>query len=187
MNIAVTGGIGCGKSTVCRVFTDFGIPVYSADKMCHNALQTKDVIDELTKNFGVGILNENAQINRTILAETVFDQPEKLAVLTSVLHRIVQCEIERLTAQKETKIIEVPLLYECRLEHMFDCVIAVWSPPDLCAERLKHWPPGQYEKRAKLQLSSDEKLEKADFGIINNNDISTLEQQCVIIKNKLHI
>src|ERR1019366_7111200 len=86
LKIGITGGIGSGKSTVCKMFEALGVPVYYADDRAKYLMQHEHfLIDLIKKNFGEAIY-ENGKLNRSLLAEKVFHDKDKLNLLNSLVH-----------------------------------------------------------------------------------------------------
>lgn len=184
MKIAITGGIGCGKTTVSDFFAQHGFPVFSADKICHQLMTTPQIKSTLLEHFGSTVFIGN-EVDRAALAQIVFDNPQELAFLTRIIHAEFSYELDNIFANNNIVFVEVPLLYEKSMADKFDFVIAVWSSPEVCKSRLTHWADGQYEKRSALQISADEKLEMADFAIINNDGLESLNLQLEILYEQL--
>lgn len=186
MKIAITGGIGCGKTTVSNFFAQHGYPVFSADKICHQLMTTPQIKNRLLEHFGATVFAEN-EVDRAALARIVFDDSQELEFLTNIIHAELNRELETIFANNSVVFVEVPLLYENAMADKFDLVIAVWSSPEVCKSRLTHWAEGQYEKRSALQILADEKLEMADFAIINNDGLESLNLQLEILYNQLDL
>ncbi len=179
--IAVTGGIGCGKSSVVAFFAAHGIPVVSADGICHQLYQEPAWSQRIAREWGAEVMEPDGGINRKRLGDMVFRNPEQL----EKLNRIVQPEIRsRVVRWLETNhplaVVEVPLLFESGWEGDFDAVIAVWSPLAVCRERVRErgWTPEELELRSHRQWTPERKLELADFGIINYGSREMLTRQC---------
>jgi len=128
---AVTGGLSCGKSTVCRILKELGAYVMSADEIVHKLLSPKtDIGQKVVNLIGAEILIDG-QIDRSVIAKKVFNQPHLLQSLENLLHPAVQEEIETESAYVESNqlasvfIAEIPLLFETGGERFFDFTIAV--------------------------------------------------------------
>ncbi len=178
-NIAITGGIGCGKSTVTEFFKQKGFQVFSADKMCHQLLDTAEVSGLIINRFGADVLDKinKTTIDRKKLAAKVFNNDSNLEFLNSLLHDKVRKQIQLICTTPNVKFVEVPLLYETNMAEMFDQVIAVWSEQHICKQRVLHWNNGEFERRSAKQFNPNKKLEQADIGIINNGSIQLLHWQ----------
>lgn len=127
IKIAVTGGIGSGKSTVCKIIKGMGFPVFSCDEIYAELINdghfTKDFINE----FGSGILDEDGNLDRRKLSELVFCDNEKLERLNKITHtKIFEKMFEGAqNCEGEICFFEVPILFECGYEHLFDKIIVV--------------------------------------------------------------
>lgn len=126
IKIAVTGGIGSGKSTVCRIIAENGFPVFSCDEEYKNLLSGGSLPKKLAENFGMEILNADGSVNRKILSEKVFGDQEKLQLLNNITHpQIFSSLFEKSEKVEGTAFFEVPLLFEGKYQNLFDGVIVV--------------------------------------------------------------
>jgi len=181
---AVTGGLSCGKSTVCRILKELGAYVMSADEIVHKLLSPKtDIGQKVVNLIGAEILIDG-QIDRSVIAKKVFNQPHLLQSLENLLHPAVQEEIETESAYVESNqlasvfIAEIPLLFETGGERFFDFTIAVVADVKQCQERFikaTHKSIAEFEKRSARQLSMEEKAQKATYTIVNNNSLADLK------------
>lgn len=192
--IAITGGLACGKTAVCRILRKLGATVVSADDIVHQLLSPdtpigKKVIDLI----GTEII-ENNTINRSKLAKRVFNQPELLKSLEEILHPAVKEEIEKqyLEAQNQGDaalfVAEIPLLFESRTHFPFDAVVAVIADADTCQERFKQksgQDTDEWIRRMQEQIDPAEKAARADFVIINNGSLEETEEQVKILYQQL--
>ena len=180
MNIAITGGIGCGKSTVGKCFKKLGAAVYNADEICHEAIEYSHIKEQLSARWGNKILNSDSSVNRREVAKIVFNNESELDFLTGIIYnelfKILDEKI--LDSAMQWKFFEIPLLYEENLAYRFDRVISVWAPHELVLRRTANWPDGELERRSARQWAPERKLECADFGIVNAGGIDELELQC---------
>lgn len=181
LKIGITGGIGSGKSTVCRVFELLGIPVYSADDEAKKILDANPTVKEqLLLLFGMGILDERKLIDRKKLAALVFDNKEKLQQLNNIVHPAVGLHFEKwLDANSNAPYIikEAAILFESGAYKAVDKVITVTAPVELKIERVMQRDKAsrqQVEQRMANQLSDEDKIKRSDFVIYND------EQQLVI-------
>ncbi len=185
--VAITGGLASGKSTVCKIFKKNGAYVVDSDAIVHKLLSPDTVIGKQV----VGLLGTKIvvkrQIDRKKIAELVFSNPEKLDALEAILHPAVKREIEEayLAVKKNPSysffVAEVPLLYEARMEMMFDTVIAVIADPAIARKRF----PKDYAARMQRQEKAETKALKADFTIVNNGDLASLEKKTLKIIKEL--
>lgn len=126
IKIAVTGGIGSGKSTVCRIIQSMGFPVYSCDEVYKSVLQDGQTVEELEREFGEQILNCDGSLNRPALSAIVFGDEAKLEKLNKITHpKIFEKLFEISTNDDGVVFYEVPLLFEGGYEKLFDKVLVV--------------------------------------------------------------
>lgn len=178
--VAITGGIGAGKSEALYAFQKAGAATVSSDEIVHHLLRTDpEVREALVAELGEGILDDAGGIDRARVAEVVFADRDKLDFLESVLHPRVAAEYlrwrEQLAVLPEPPrvcVTEVPLLYEVGAEERFDAVVAVAASPDVRAARLKR-PVSDREQRL---LPDAEKLARADFAYVNEGSLDELDR-----------
>lgn len=192
--VAVTGGLSCGKSTVCRIFKELGAHVVSADAVVHQLLSSNNNLgQEVIDLLGDDIVVDN-RIDRAKVAKIVFRDPELLEALEDVLHPRVYEEIEKeyreiQDQQKKTLFIaEIPLLYETNGEKFFDCVISVIADREISLERFvssTRYDADDFENRISEQMKVQEKALKADYVIINNSDLMELKEVVTELFNEL--
>ena len=141
--VALTGGVGAGKSEALRMFESLGAAILSSDEIVHDLLQNdKEVRDRLADRFGSDVLTRGGEVDRAVLGHRVFKHPEDLYYLESVLHpRVIRAQRlfrEELAASPDASpicVIEVPLLYEVHSEVRFDRVIVITASSALRRER----------------------------------------------------
>ena len=134
--IAITGGIASGKSIVSRWFEEKGYKVIYADTISHFLLEKEEIKQKIRDKFGNGVFNIN-KVNRKKLGKIVFNSPEKLAFLNTLLHPLVRIKIQRIIDEEDSKIliIEIPLLFENGLEKCFDLILNVFSEEAIQVKR----------------------------------------------------
>ena len=180
--IAVTGGIGTGKTTLMRFFAEAGARVADADDVAHSLyLPGQTAFDAMVARWGQEILTVDGQISRPAVAARVFADSDELAWLDNLVHPLVRSEIQRLAgADGHPLFCAIPLLYESGWENDFAKVIAVWCPPEVQRRRLqaRHWSEQEIARRLATQISMDEKLRRADFGVMTHCSWECLREQC---------
>lgn len=193
--VAVTGGLSCGKSLVCRLLKKLGAYVISSDDIVHQLLSSNtNPGQEIIKLLG----NEcvvDGKIDRSRVAKLVFHDFRLLKAVEEILHPAVYNEIERLyreQSENETPpplfIAEVPLLFESGGESIFDCTVVVIANPELCIKRFIEktgYDVNEFEKRMSRQLPIQDKVTRADYVILNNGSIKELEQETDELYQKL--
>lgn len=181
--IAVTGGIGAGKTTLINQFKSFGAEVADADDIAHSAyLPGNEAYTQILEHWGNDVLEVDGTVNRKKVANIVFTQKEELDWLNGVVHPFVRNEILK-KGEKRTLYCAVPLLYETGWTEYFDVVVSAWCPSDVQKERLqgRGWSEEEISRRLSAQVSMDEKLRRADYGIITNCSWACLREQCRLI------
>lgn len=186
--VGVTGGIGSGKSTVCRVFSTLGIPIYDADANAKKLMiHDKDLILSVKSSFGKKAYGTDGSLNRDYLAKTVFSDPIKLSKLNELVHPAVAKDFESWAFSQNTKYIikEAALLIESGSYKKLDTLINVSTPTELRIKRIKQRDSFRTEeeihKIINNQLSEQERKDKSDF-VIKNDETELLISQIL----KLH-
>ncbi len=177
--VAITGGIGAGKSEALRAFARLGAATISSDEIVHRLLRDDDEVRRaLLDRFGPRILDEGGTIARRSVAKIVFSNPDELAWLEALLHpRVVREYLawrEALARRPQPPplcVTEVPLLYEVGGETRFDAVVVVTAPRDLRKRR----SPAAEEKRERRLLPDEEKVRRADFAYVNAGSLDDLD------------
>jgi dephospho-CoA kinase len=184
--IGIIGGMYSGKSTVASMFAKLGCAVIDADSISHQLIEEKDVLTKIIRVFGKEILDEKGKINRPALANRVFSDPAKLAILTSILHPLIMVRVEELIKQCEPQpavraiVLDIPLLVEVGWEKRCDHLIFVDCAPPIRLERARNkgvFDADQLKIRENLQISLDKKKRIADNIVDNNSDLSGLSKQ----------
>eukprot|EP00249_Psilotum_nudum_P015271 c25235_g1_i2 orf=318-1001(-) len=180
--IGLTGGIASGKSTVSREFQALGVPVIDADKIAHAALK-KGTIGwrRVTTHFGNGILLENGEINRAHLGNIVFSDPAKRKELNSALSLPITVGIfwelfKHWIVGSKVVVLDVPLLFEAKLNSLTRPIIVVWVDHGTQEQRLIKRDKISTEQafnRIHAQLPLDWKRDRANIVIDN---CGTLEE-----------
>ena len=180
--IALTGGIGAGKSTVAQFFSELGANVVDADHLARIAIERgSEGFGEVIARFGEKILT-NGDINRKALAEIIFSDPAAKRDLEAIIHPRVQ----KLFAQAiidnepaENLIYEIPLLVETDAARKFDFIVTVEADEDLRIERLLARGMFITDIKARLasQAPSQARIDIADAVIVNDGDEDRLLRQ----------
>lgn len=191
MFIGLTGGIGCGKSTVLTLLSQSGWNIIDADRICHGIYE--DTESEITclirDRFGLSVSNTDGGINRKVLAEIVFEDKNELEWLNSIVHPEVYRQAQVLCSKHEEPFIfDVPLLFESGKKDIFWKIITVWTDRKTQYLRLRNigLDDSQIAARMSMQMPPDKKLELADYAIINNGGIDYLKEQCSKINIELN-
>lgn len=178
----ITGGIGSGKTTVCKVFETLGVPIYYADDrakylMHHNA----ELKAALIARFGEAIYKDG-QLDRPYLAQQVFNNPKALQDLNSLVHPAVARDSEQWQQQQSSApytLKEAALLYEAGSYKQLDKIIVVTAPIEIRIQRVMDRDGvsrQQVINRIKNQMPEEEKVSLADFVIHNDGKQSLIDQ-----------
>lgn len=192
--IALTGGIGCGKSTVARIFQTYGIPVIDADAIVHALYNDKKVVEELAMTFGDEI-KENGQINRKKLGAIIFHDDAKKHVLDKFfqnrVNHVVETTMNELERAKNKAVVyDAALIFEWQLEKQFDAIIVVDAPEELRIQRIcerDQLTKEEAKVRINAQMPLEEKIKQADEVIINDQDIKKVQVQVQTIIEKFRL
>ena len=181
MKAGLSGGIGCGKSTVLEFFREAGWQTVDSDAVVRELLATDASIQtQLRSRWGEAVFADGA-VDRGAVAKRVFSHEGDLKWLEELLHPLVRkswlASIDQ--APAENWVVEIPLLFEKRLETRFDLTVCVVSSIDIAADRMvaRAYTQEQIEQRRKQQMPLEEKMELADFLISNAGSLEFLKQQ----------
>ena len=177
--VALTGGVGAGKSEALRLFGDLGAATLSSDEIVHELLRRDvEVSARLEEHFGSQVVTSSGEIDRAVLGRQGFKHSDDLYYLESVLHpRVIREQRrfrEQLAASPEAPaicVIEVPLLYEVRGEGRFDKVVVITATPELRRTRAG----SRIDEREERLISDAEKSRRADFVFQNDGSLDELE------------
>ena len=177
--VAITGGIGAGKSEALYAFQEHGAATVSSDEIVHHLLASNDEVRAaLVAELGEGILDEQGQVDRGRVAELVFADRAKLEFLEGLLHPLVAAEYlrwrEQLAELPEPPAVcvtEVPLLYETGGDERFDKVVVITAPAKLREQRRRV----RRDDRDERLLPDAEKVKRADFAYVNTGSLEDLD------------
>ena len=200
MIVGLTGGIGTGKSTVSRKLRERGYPVIDLDVISREVIEYPEVIDELVRNFGNEILeNQNnisgkKSISRNKLRQTVFKEEKKVSVLNSIIHppivKEMRRQIEELRKSYKTVFVEVQLLFEAKLEKEFDIIVLVYADKKTQLERVLKRDgrsKGEVRQIINAQMDMTEKRRLSNYIIENNGNSEMLDLEIEKFIKKLGI
>lgn len=172
MKIAICGGIGSGKSTICRMFEERGVAIYDSDACAKTLMnESESLRAALIAEFGEECYSDGV-LNRAVLASKVFGSEEQLAKLNAIVHPAVKEDYLRWHEKQEGDytILESAILFESGFDVLVDKSVAVLAPLPLRIERAMQRDGAtreQIEARIKAQMSDDELASRADFAIVN--------------------
>lgn len=182
MKIGVTGGVGCGKSTVAGLFEQRGFHRLDSDRFVRDLVLTRpEVKAQIQRQFGADMLASDGTVNRARLAERVFADEAALRWLEELTHPVLfGLWREAFAAEPWAQwAVEVPLLFEKKLENWFDFTVCVACSPTLQLARLEQrgMPRLLAEQRITQQLPLAQKIEQADFVLWNEGSAEFLQDQ----------
>jgi dephospho-CoA kinase len=180
--IGVTGGIGSGKTVVCKIFNSLGIPVYDSDLSAREIINSNSTVrKQIEKLFGTGIYTDKG-LDRTEVARLVFESPGLLTSLNDIVHPAVGASFNA-WKQKQTGcpfvIKEAAILFESGAHKQTDAVISVVAPETLRIKRIME-RDGRSETQIRSimqrQMSDKERVRQSDYVIVNDDTTPVLEQ-----------
>jgi dephospho-CoA kinase len=176
--VAITGGIGAGKTEALHAFARHGAATVSSDEIVHHLLRRDDVKELVVARMGNGVVGPDGSLDRGAIATVVFNDRDALAWLEELLHPLVSAEylrwreqLEELPAPPRVCVTEVPLLYEVGAESRFDKVVLVTAPRKLRDARTD----GRGEGREERLISDQEKRGRADYVFVNTGSLEELD------------
>lgn len=191
IKVGLTGTIGSGKSIVALIFEKLGVPVYFADKHARELLGDEAVKIKLREIFGLAIFDESGDVQRPLLAEKVFNNPDSLIALNNLIHPLVKDNFGAWLNKHGTSgyiIHEAAILFESGFYRYFDKVIVVDAPMELCISRVMQRDGATREKvegRMQHQWGREAKVALADYIIVNDGKSMVLPQ-VLILNTKLN-
>jgi len=187
--VAITGGIGSGKSTVARILGELGAAVISADKLARDIVAPGEpALREIEQRFGREILLPSGELDRKRLAARVFASDEERRALEQITHpRIRERFREAVRSHQEREpsrllIYDVPLLFEAGVPPEVTKVVVVSAPEAVCLQRVTARDgvsQSEALQRLKSQIPLTEKVARADIVLHNDSNIDTLRQKVV--------
>ena len=195
LKIALTGGIACGKSSVSQIFKKLGVPIIDLDVIAREVVEPNTQgLNKLVSRFGGRILNDDQSLNREALRQQLFENKENQKIIEEILHPKIlekmQMDIEKLNTP--LVIVEVPLLIEQNLSHLFDRAIVVDCGEQNQLKRLlkrEKLDENLAKTMIAVQASREQRLalsEKLPTDILeNNSEIFEMEQKVQDLAKKL--
>jgi len=175
--VAITGGIGAGKSEALRAFARHGAATVSSDEIVHHLLRREDVRSQIVDRMGNGVVAPDGEIDRNALATVVFNDRDALDWLEQLLHPLVAAEylqwrdaLAELPTPPPVSVTEVPLLYETGGDARFDKVVVITAP-----EKLRRMRSGLADDRESRLIPDREKAERADYVFRNLGSLDELD------------
>lgn len=182
LKIGITGGIGSGKSIVCNIFRQLAVPVYDSDREAKLLMADPLILQQVKKIFGENVFDERGKLDNKKLAEIVFKNKEHLDKLNAIVHPVVREHfVEWLKKHSNSAYIlnESAIVFEHDLHKKLDAVIVVLAPENIRISRVMK-RDGVSEKdvlqRMKNQITDEERKQKANYFIINDESVSVIQQ-----------
>jgi dephospho-CoA kinase len=182
LKIGLTGGIGCGKSTVVQFFVQAGWRTLETDAVVRDCLASDAAVHAaLSERWGKAVFHTDGRVDRKAVAARVFTNVQELAWLESLLHPLVRqaWEVAIEGAPEANWLVEIPLLFEKRLETGFNLIVCVTSPSDVVERRMfdRGYTRDEIAQRRLNQMPLEEKVRRADCVISNAGSLEFLKQQ----------
>lgn len=186
--VAITGGIGAGKSEALQAFARHGAATVSSDEIVHHLLRRPEVREAVVARMGNGIVAPDGEIDRGALGTVVFNDREALDWLEALLHPLVAAEylqwreqLGELPDAPAVCVTEVPLLYETGGDARFDKVVVITAPTKL---RRARSIVATEDREARLIPDSD-KVQRADFAFKNTGSLEELDEFVLSVMHSL--
>ena len=195
IKVAICGGIGSGKSTICQMFVERGAAVYDSDSRAKALMnESAELREALIAAFGAECY-EGDTLNRSYLASKVFGSEEQLTKLNSIVHPAVKADFLAWAEEQEGDycILETAILFESGFDALVDKKVAVLAPQPLRVMRAMERDGAtkeQIEARIKAQMNDDELMRRCDFAIVNihledvEKDVVELAYRFKVIANE---
>lgn len=191
LKIGLTGGIGCGKSTVVQLFAEAGWRTIESDAIVRELLSTSAVVrSALRKQWGGRVFDASGEVDRKGIASIVFSDESALRWLEELLHPLVRGAWKDAVLAYPTSnwLVELPLLFEKRLETEFDLTVCVTSPPDVVEARMvrRGYTGTEVEQRRSRQMPLLDKALRADRVLYNAGSLEFLKRQTSRLISEIH-
>lgn len=187
--IGITGNIGSGKSYVCKIFENLGIPVFYSDDETKKLYLIPSVKELIVNRFGQEVYFDDGTLNRKLLSYHLFKNEEAMRFIESVLYPALNQHFDQWCEQQKSPYVlyESAILFEKNYEKFFDKIIFVSAPEDIRLQRVMLRDDCSEENvrsRMRLQLSENHKISKADY-VIYNDGTKPVEPQVLDINKQL--
>lgn len=193
LKIGLTGGIGSGKSTVCRLFSELGVPIIDADIIARQLVEPNSpALEKLVAQFGKQILNTDSTLNRAYLRDLVFSDKNKKAQLDQIMHPLIYDEIEQQINALNSPycIVAIPLLLETQQMQRVDRIAVVDCNADTQLLRVvsrDQVKPEQVLSIIASQMPRQQRLSFADDVIDNTCSSAHLAEQVKRLHNSYNL
>ncbi|MFQ6372488.1 dephospho-CoA kinase [Shewanella sp. YIC-542] len=187
--VGLTGGIGCGKTTIANLFAEQGVAIIDADVIARDVVAPGSPgLAQIVGHFGSHMLNADGTLNRRQLREKVFAEPQQRAWLNQLLHPMIRQQLlaQAQAATSPYAIMVVPLLFENGLECLVDHTLVIDIATEAQIRRTidrDHVSKQQVINIINSQISREQRLAKADDVINNEGDVGSLRTQVLALHN----
>ncbi|MFP4053461.1 MAG: dephospho-CoA kinase [Phycisphaerae bacterium] len=184
--IGLVGGVGSGKSTAAAEFARLGCAVIDADRVGHEVLGEREVVEALVGRWGRGVLDGAGQVDRAAVGEIVFNSAEELAFLNSVSHpriaRRIARRIEQLQGEPDVPavVLDAAVMLEAGWDRQCDVLVFVHAPRELRRRRVQDsrgWSEQRWQQRENSQIALDRKADQCSYHLDNSSNASHLREQ----------
>lgn len=189
IKIALVGNIASGKSTVEKTLQELNFPVLDTDIVAHELLENNSKVIDAFKDYDI---LTDGKISREKLGKVVFSDNKLKQKLESILHPQIKNKIEDFFsthARKSMAFVSIPLLFEAKMENIFDKILFIYTNDEIRLQRLMK--RNNYTReyalcRMNAQICQDEKIKKADWVIYNNSTVEDLKQNVIKLIEQIH-
>tara|TARA_B110000014_G_scaffold24546_1_gene15610 strand:+ start:2021 stop:2605 length:585 start_codon:yes stop_codon:yes gene_type:complete len=189
IKVAITGGIGTGKTTISNMFSDKGVPVFNSDEIAKEIMNTNSLLkNEIVTAFGDKVYDKN-RLNKEYLSDAIFNNETLLKKINAIVHPYVADEFNSWIEEQDSKYIiyESAIIFENQVEDFFDKIICVTaSEEDVISRVMKrnNFSVDKIKSIINKQLPNDAKIQKSDY-VIENINISKLSDKVLEIHNDI--
>ena len=189
IKVAITGGIGTGKTTISNMFLDKGVPVFNSDEIAKEIMSTNPLLkNEIVTAFGDKVYDKN-RLNKEYLSDAIFNNETLLKKINAIVHPYVADEFNSWIKEQDSKYIiyESAIIFENQVEDFFDKIICVTaSEEDVISRVMKrnNFSVDKIKSIINKQLPNDAKIQKSDY-VIENINISKLSDKVLEIHNDI--
>lgn len=189
--LGITGGSGCGKTTVSKILSNHGVDVIDCDTVAKKIVEPNTpALSEITEYFGYDYINPDGTLNRRKLASLVFNSPEKLLKLNEITHKYVEEYIDLYIKNSSYDIvgIDAAALIESGIYKKCDYMLCVLADRKKRIERIQirdGISPKEAADRINAQKNDEFYIEKSDFIVYNNSNTKEIEDEILTVLNKI--
>ena len=190
MIIGLTGSIATGKSTVAKMLKEYNLPIVDADVVARQVVEPgTDTLKQIAQLFGQDVIKEDGTMDREKVGAIIFHQPDKRQQYNGVIHPAIRTEMLRQRDEYIAKgephvIMDIPLLFESKLQHFVEKILVVSVTEEIQLQRLierNGFTEEEARARISTQLPISVKIEGADAVVYNDGTIEQTKQQLNII------